>query len=269
MRILLRVLLPLWLLAGVVYGFEVPSKPNQPVVDQAGLLSSGDVRELSDKLQIYRDSTSIEIAVLIIESLDDAPLEDYAHKVFNTWGIGKDSADNGALLLIAIAEKKTRIEVGYGLEGALTDAESNRIVSKNAPMAQHFREGDFGGGINEAINGIIIAVGGDYIKYAEKYEKRAPGGNSSFLFWIIFAFILFSIFGQFFRRNGGGPGQTIGRRGSGTGSFLLGTLLGTLLSGSRRGGGGWSSGGFGGGGGGGFGGFSGGSSGGGGASGGW
>ncbi len=269
MRLLLRAFLPLWLIAGAVFSFDVPGKPNQPVVDQAGLLSSGDVRELSGKLQSYRDSTSIEIAVLIIESLDDAPLEDYAHKVFNSWGIGKDNADNGVLLLIAIAEKKTRIEVGYGLEGALTDAESNRIVSRNAPMAQHFRQGDFAGGINEAINGIIIAIGGDYIKYAEKNEKRAPGSSSSFFFWIVFAFILFAIFGQFFRKGGGGTGHTIGRRGSsGAGDILLGALIGSLLSGGRRGGG-WSSGGLGGGGGGGFGGFSGGSSGGGGASGGW
>lgn len=266
MRYILRVLLPLWLIAGVAFGFEVPGKPNQPVVDQAGLLSSGDVQYLSQRLQAYRDSTSIEIAVLIVQSLDGAPVEDYAHKVFNSWGIGKDSADNGALLLIALQEKKTRIEVGYGLEGALTDAESNRIVNKNASMAGYFRQGDFAGGINAAIDGIMIAVGGDYIKYAEKYEKERGKGFSGAFFWLILAFIIFSIIGQIFRRGGGGTGHTIGRRGSsGAGDILLGALIGAMLGGGRRGGGSFG----GGGGGGGFGGFGGGSSGGGGASGGW
>src|SRR4051812_38281929 len=100
--------------------FSVPSKPLTYVNDYTSTLKKTEVQSLEEKLQAYEKESSNEIAVVIITSLDGDTIENVANELFNTWGIGKKANDNGALLLIALADRKTRIEVGYGLEPTLT-----------------------------------------------------------------------------------------------------------------------------------------------------
>lgn len=229
---------------------KVLEKPNPPrlVVDRANLLSADEINRLEKKLVAIDDSTSNQIAVVIVPTLNGEVLEEVAVNTFRTWGIGNAKTNNGVLLLINLEEKKIRIEVGYGLEGAIPDVTAKSIIDNE--LKPYFRSGDFYKGIDKAIDAIAKAAIGEY------KTKRSKGGKGtdgkSLLIFIIILIIILIIVG-----NSGGGGGMMTRRG-------YRDWGGPIL----WGGGGF--GGFGGGGvGGGFGGFGGGSSGGGGASGGW
>lgn len=236
--------------AGLLAGPKLPDYKG-PINDLAGVLSRSEIQQLESKALAYRDQTGTEIGVLIVPTLDGQSLEDYAHDVFKAWGVGQKESKKGVLFLVAIEEKKARVEVGYGLEGELTDLESGRLVNKNSPMAQFFREGDYAGGVSAVLDGIVQAIGGEYNPPEGKDEG---GGGIPIL--VPFGFILLSLFMSIFRRR-----KFAGRRFGGP---FFGGFGGPFI-------GGFGGGLFGGGGGGGGGGFSfgGGSSGGGGASGGW
>lgn len=232
-----------------------PSTP-QLVTDNAGILSPEQKAALEQKLVAFDDSTSNQIAVVIIPTLDGYPIEDYATKLFRDWGIGNKKTNNGILLLIAAQDKKIRIEVGYGLEGAIPDITAINIIDNDLKPA--FRSGNYYEGIDQATNDILKAAAGEY---KEKRVKKSKGkGNSGGVFLIILIVIFIVL-----RSGRGGGGSNIGR--GGVSNFAEGMLLGSLLGGGFGGGSRGDSGGFGGGGD--FGGFGGGSSGGGGASGGW
>jgi len=238
------------LVASSLHGLDVPLYTS-PATDLADLLSADELRDLNQKLLDYRTQSGHEIAVLLIPTLGDEALEDYAHKVFNKWGVGKGAQDNGVLFLMALQEKKTRIEVGYGLEGDLTDAESGRIVGRNSPMADHFRSRDWSGGINAVVDGIITAIGGEYTVPQSSGEKtQIPFGIIIFIIIILMIIIgkIVDAVRGVNRFGGGGGGWGTGGGFGGLGGFGGG-------SSSSGGGGGFS--------------FGGGSSGGGGASGGW
>ena len=237
---------------------NVLPKPNPPrlVVDNANILSSDQQQILEQKLDAFNDSSSNQIAVVTIPTLDDEPIEDYANKLFREWGIGGSKHNNGVLLLIAANDHKIRIEVGYGLEGAITDVQSKDIIDND--LTPNFKQGNYYAGIDAAINSIEQAAVGEYKERGIQKNKDNGGGN--IIGFIIIIIIIIMIFGGRNNRNRGGG--LFSRRGFGS-WWLPGLFLG---------GGNWGSsgsGGFGGGGGGGFGGFGGGSSGGGGASGGW
>lgn len=233
----------------------VLSKPNPPrlVVDKAAILSNDELVALENKLVALDDSSSNQISVVIIPSLEGNAIEEYANKLFRDWGIGDAKKNNGVLLLIALNDRKIRIEVGYGLEGAITDIESKSIIDNDLKPA--FQNKLYYQGINAAIDNIAKAAVGEY-KVAKAKKTKNPKGN--FLLFVIILIIILAIVGG---KNGNG-GSNI--RSGGFNDFATGMLLGSLLGGGGRGSGGdW------GGSGGGFGGFGGGSSGGGGASGGW
>ena len=240
----------LTILASSLYGLDVPLYTS-PATDLADLLSAEELRALNQKLLEYRTQSGHEIAVLLIPTLGDEALEDYAHKVFNKWGVGKGAEDNGVLFLMALQEKKTRIEVGYGLEGDLTDAESGRLVGRTSPMADHFRSQDWSGGINAVVDGIITAIGGEYT------EPQGSSQDTPIPFGIIIFIIIILMFviGKIVLAIRGVCSSGVGGGGWRTGGGFGG--LGGFGGGSSGGG---SGGGFS---------FGGGSSGGGGASGGW
>lgn len=221
--------------------------------DEAGLLSSSQIDALEVKARNYRDQSGHEIAVLIVETSGDRSIEDLAYDVYQKWGIGSDKTDDGVLFLVAFKDRKARIEVGYGLEGDLTDLECGRLVNKSSPMAEAFRAGDYAGGVNAVFDGIVAGISGEYIPPAPTKRSGKNGTKRSpFVHIILLAALGGSIFiSRLKNRNNhwrpGGPRRTGGLFGGG---FTVG-------GGSGFGGGG------------GFGGFSGGSSGGGGASGGW
>lgn len=230
-----------------------PPNPPRLVVDNANILTGAQQQELENKLVALDDSSSNQIAIVIIPTLNDYPVEDYAVKLFRSWGIGDKKKNNGILLLVSMKEHAMRIEVGYGLEGAIPDITAKSIIDND--LAPAFRSGDYYSGFDKAINSLSQAAVGEYKVARDKKKDGSSGAGETILFFIIVFIIIVVI------RGGGGGGG----RGRG-GSILPFLFLGG--GGGNWGGGGRSSGGFGGGGGG-FGGFGGGSSGGGGASGSW
>jgi uncharacterized protein len=241
---------------------NIPAKPNPPrlVNDIADVLSSDDEARLERKLVAYDDSTSNQIVVVTIRTLDGYPIEEYALGLFRGWGIGNKTTNNGVLILAVIDDRQLRIEVGYGLEGAIPDITANQIIRND--IAPSFRGGNYGEGFEKASESIIKAAAGEY-KAPEDYGNRkgrsGKGIGGMFLAFIIIVFILSNI-----NRRGGGGGGFMSRRGYRglRGPTIFPPIFGGGGSGWGGGGGGWS-------GGGGFGGFGGGSSGGGGASGSW
>lgn len=244
----------------------VPPRPNPPrlVNDYAHKLTPEQVQALEQKLVAYDDSTSNQIAVVILPTITndgvEYPIEDVGLKVLREWGVGSKKNNNGVVIVVALAEHKIRIEIGYGLEGAIPDMIAQSIIDND--MRPNFKNEDYYRGLDNATNSLIKAAEGEY-KAPEGYNKRGSKGIGfgKIIFIIIIIIIALGIFGG----KGGGGGGYMSRRGSGwLGPFILGEMLGS----AGRGGGGWSGGG-GGFGGGGFGGFGGGGGGGGGASGGW
>jgi uncharacterized protein len=231
-------------------------KPNpmRLVNDYAKLLDSYDADKLEKKLIAFDDSTSNQIVVVTVPSLNGEIIEEVAVKTFREWGIGNKKTNNGVLLLIALADKKIRIEVGYGLEGAIPDVVANDIINNDIKPA--FKQSNYVEGINKAVDNLSKAAAGEYKIKNDKRGKGNTSSGGSILLFIIILIVVIVIVG---RGSGGGKG-----RGGRIGASDI--ILPLIFSNLGRGGGG---GGWGNSGGGGFGGFGGGSSGGGGASGGW
>ncbi len=230
--------------------------PARLVVDNANILTSSEVETLERKLVALDDSTSNQIAIVTIKSLNGEALEDVAVATFRDWGIGNKKTRNGVLVLVSMEDRKIRIEVGYGLEGAIPDVTANDII--NNDIKPNFKQGNYYAGLNTAIDDLSKAASGEYHVAREKPSSGGKGGGGSIIGIIIIVIIVMALAGR------GGTGG----RGGGGGSFIAPLLLGSMLGGGGRGdSGGWGGGGSSGGGG--FGGFGGGDSGGGGASGGW
>lgn len=138
----------------------VPELWGMHVHDDAHVLSQATVERLEQQLIAYEDSTSNQLAILIIRSLDGEVLEQYSLRVAESWRLGNADKDNGALLLIAIDDRKMRIETGSGLEGVLTDAVCSRIIRNE--IAPAFRQGDYDAGVAAAVDAMIAAIGGEY-----------------------------------------------------------------------------------------------------------
>lgn len=130
-----------------LHALEVPALTG-PLVDLAGVLSSSQKSYLESEL-LEIDRKGPQLAVLIVPSLEDEYLEGYSLKVAEEWGLGQKEADNGVLLLIAMKERKIRIEVGYGLEGRITDATASRIIRND--MSPYFKKGDVYQGIESGV----------------------------------------------------------------------------------------------------------------------
>ena len=247
--------------SGLVWAQSYPERPNPPrlVNDYTNTLTAEQVQSLENKLVMLDDSTSTQIAVVIVPSVNGATISDYNLELLRKWGVGTKN-NNGVVLLIAKDDRTLDIAVGYGLEGALTDATSKSIIDDI--IVPNFKGSDYYRGIDLGTDAIMQAVRGQYNSPRAKSSSGKSGGSS--LIFIIIAIIIISLLSRGGGRGGGGTFMS--RRGqTGIGQALL---LNTLLGGLGRGGGGGDWGG-GGGGGGGFGGFGGGSGGGGGASGSW
>ncbi|MCQ2982842.1 MAG: TPM domain-containing protein, partial [Treponemataceae bacterium] len=138
-------------------GYTIPAADY--VVDQANIISSKDEAALKTYLSQLYDKTGVQICVLTLKSLNGASLEDYSLAVAEQWGIGKKGKDSGALLLVSMNEHAMRIEVGYGLEGDLTDARSGLIIRK--VLTPYFKDGDYSTGIVAGVEAMAQAAAGD------------------------------------------------------------------------------------------------------------
>ncbi len=232
------------------------------VVDGAGIIAPDARQRLEDKLKAHEDKTSDQLVVATVPSLQGLTVEDFANGLFRHWQLGQKAKNNGALLIVAPNERKVRIEVGYGLEGALTDALSKVIIT--TAIAPKFKTGDFAGGIDAGVDAILTILAGDAEEWQRRAEVRSDestmGENIAVIIAMIFIFLFVVAFLRGLNQQGGARRHRM-RDGR---WVVLPPSSGS--SGWGGGGGGWSSGGgFSGGG------FSGGggSSGGGGASGDW
>jgi len=129
------------------------------VVDQAGLLSAADRAALTDSLAALEAKTTDQLVVVTLTSLQGRPIEDYGYQLGRYWKIGQKDKNNGALLIVAPNEHAVRIEVGYGLEGTLTDAVSRYIIETS--ILPRFKAGDFASGIKRGVDDIILLLGGE------------------------------------------------------------------------------------------------------------
>ena len=243
-------LIILFISAGIISAQpEVPAL-NRFATDQTGTLTSQQVNRINQALAIFEDSTSTQVVFLMVNTLNGYPIEMYSLDVAEKNKIGTAENDNGVLFVVAKDDRKMRIEVGYGLEGALPDALASSIIRNE--VAPFFRRGEYFEGVAAGVVSIMQATQGEYKRERRRADNREEDDGSGFgsIIYIIL-FIIIAIISR-------------GGRGGGLGSLLL---LGGLGGGRSRGGG---FGGFGGGSGG-FGGFSGGGGGfgGGGASGSW
>ncbi|MFM6975524.1 MAG: TPM domain-containing protein [Sphingobacteriaceae bacterium] len=235
--------LPGWLAAQ-----NFPERPNRLVNDYTQTLNSDEVNALEQKLVAFDDSTSNQIAVVLVPSLEGYDVADYAQRLAEKWGIGGQKKNNGIILLASIGDRKVTIQTGYGLEGAVPDAIARRIIE--IAIKPNFKEGNYYRGLEQGTDALIAYTKGEY-KAEPRKDKSFPIGMLIIIGIIIL--VVASSIGK------GGNGQVIGGRGSSIPFWLL------MMGGN--GGGGYSGGSSSGGGG--FGGFGGGSFGGGGASGSW
>jgi uncharacterized protein len=219
----------------------IPQHGGKWVHDEANVISASTAAMLEAMLKAERDSTSNQIAVLTIRSLQGQPIEEYSLRVAEEWKLGKENKDNGVLLLVVVDDRELRIETGYGLEGVLTDALSSRI-NRNE-IAPHLRRGDYDAGIKAGVTAIIEAVKGEY-KNDDPPQRRKSSRRSP-LATLVILIIIFIIAS---RRGRGGRGGGYWSSGSGwvgpMGGFGGGNSGSSWGSGSDFGGGG----GFGGGG---------------------
>jgi uncharacterized protein len=253
----LFLLLLLFLISGIVLAQEsIPEAPNPPrlVNDFAQILSPDQLQSLESKLVAFNDSTSVQIAVVIVPTLGGYEKADYAQQLGQKWGVGGSKFNNGFVILIkpknSSEDGEAYIATGYGVEGSVPDATALDVV--NNEMIPHFKQNDYYGGINAATDVMMSLVKGEFT--ADSYGKAKKKGSS-----VIFILIIIIILVLLVSRNNNNH-HTINRSG-GAGMLFFPWMMG---------GGGSSGGGFGGGSsGGGFGGFGGGSFGGGGAGGSW
>ncbi|HNX68103.1 MAG TPA: TPM domain-containing protein [Candidatus Omnitrophota bacterium] len=216
----------------VVSALQIPRSPDGYVTDKAGLLSPAARARLEETLKTFEDQTSNQVVVATFPSLEGASLEDFSIHLAEAWKAGQKGRDNGVIFLIFKNDRKIRIEVGYGLEGVLTDATSGQII--RGVVAPYFRKNDYEGGILAGTNAIMQATQGEF-KGVPSKESGAGAAK------ILFLLCLLIIFHGWVR----GGAYRVGKRGGRYGGFWAGGGSGGGFGGGGFSGGG---GGFGGGG---------------------
>jgi uncharacterized protein len=217
------------------------------VVDDAGILSANTRSRLDASLAAHEQQTGQQLVVVTLPSLQGYAIEDFGYQLGRRWGIGQKGRDNGALLIVAPKERKVRIEVGYGLEGTLTDAQS-RVIIEQVILPQ-FRRGDFDAGVSDGAAAILRVLGGSPLDRAAPRARTVANAPPPWVFFVFlvlfFGFFAWRIYGAWpllLASRGAGPWYGSGGYGGGFGGFSGGGFSG--------GGGGFSGGGgsFGGGG---------------------
>lgn len=230
-----------------IVSFAAAADPSYPaltgrIVDGASLIAPEARQRIEGKLKAHEDKTSDQLVVATVPSLQGVVIEDFANGLFRFWKLGEKARNNGVLLLVAPSERKVRIEVGYGLEGALTDALSKVIIT--TAVTPKFKTGDFAGGIEGGVDAILSILAGD----AEEWQRRATvrSDESStgemiavlVVFAIVFVILVFWVRGLFRQAMGqqhrtrGGRWITAPTSTSSTSSWSTGSSGGSWSSGS-------------------------------------
>jgi uncharacterized protein len=196
----------------------VPVPPlTSAATDQTGTLSASERQALESKLRDWEARTTNQLAVLIVPTTAPEPIEQYTLRVAEAWKIGQKGKDNGAILLVAKNDKRIRIEVGYGLEGVLTDVTSRRIIAEN--VAPEFSKGNFAAGINAGVDRIIAVVdAGEPLPALTPQRKTAPPRHFDFGTMLIVLLVAVPVLGSVLR-------SVFGKLG---GSLVGGGIVGAI-----------------------------------------
>jgi uncharacterized protein len=244
---------------GVLRADDFPPQSKNIVTDYTNTLSAGELQSLEQKLSAFNDSTSSQVAIVMMASVGNYDIADYTVQLYNKWGIGQKEKNNGVLILVAKEDRKVWITTGYGLEGVFPDALAKRVV--NNDILPNFKEGNYYEGLDEGVNSIMSIVKGEYTSDNTKHKKeKVPWFGVLLALFVFFIVIISKV----------GSTRNYARRNN-LGFWAAWALMNAAMNRNRSRGswGGFSSGSGGFGGGGGFGGFGGGMSGGGGAGGSW
>jgi uncharacterized protein len=197
-----------------------------PVTDVAGILTPDQSAALDAKLRAFEQAKGSQVAVLVVPTTQPEEIEQYAIRVAEAWKLGREGVDDGALLLVAVQDRRVRIEVGYGLEGVLPDATANRIIDEVIVPA--FRGGDYYGGISTGVDRMLRIVEGEPLP---EPERRSPAEGVPGLFQSLpFLFVLALFGGSIFRRKFGRVGGAFATGGAvGLLTWLLVGILGLAL----------------------------------------
>ena len=204
--------LVLWLVCSLAWALDFPPLSGR-VVDEANVISPLICTSIEEKSKELEEKSGIQLVVATIKSLQGGDIETFANQLFRTWKLGEAKKNNGVLLLVAPAEHKVRIEVGYGLEGTLTDALAQVIIAGS--VVPRFKADDYSGGIARGVDGIISVLTTDSSEWQAKPKVRSEDEGSLFDFLLPILLFLVVIF--IFRNmvgNARGPSGTLtGRRG--------------------------------------------------------
>lgn len=164
--------------------------PDGSVTDHAEILSAADEAALEEALARFERETTNEIAVVTLGSLVGAPIEDVALHLGRRWGVGQEERDNGIVFLVAVEDREVRLEVGYGLEGAVPDAAANRIME--SAIVPRFREGDYAGGIRDGLEALQQEIGGEYQAPARRQTDAVPVLSLFGIHFLVWGSLLFA-----------------------------------------------------------------------------
>jgi uncharacterized protein len=197
-----------------------------PVTDVAGILTPDQSAALDAKLRAFEQARGSQVAVLVVPTTQPEEIEQYAIRVAEAWKLGREGVDDGALLLVAVQDRRVRIEVGYGLEGALPDATANRIIDEVIVPA--FRGGDYYGGISTGVDRMLRVIEGEPLP---EPERRSPAMNVPGLFELLpFLFVFVLVGGSILRRLFGRVGGALATGGLvGALTWILVGILGLAL----------------------------------------
>lgn len=186
---------------------ELPPPPTTWFNDYAGVVDPGAARRLDQKLRRLQEETSTQVVVAVFPKLPSPSLEDFTARTAESWRVGRRELDNGAIFFVFVEDRKMRIEVGYGLEGALPDALAGRIL--NEQVVPRFVQGDWAGGLEAGIDAILAAVEGEYTSPPPAKPEGPPLSAVVIILVFIVLFFLLVRFGS----PAGGRGRTYGGRG--------------------------------------------------------
>lgn len=253
----LFLLLPLLFRGGLAVAADGDLQPvpalNAPVTDLAHLLSDADAAALNQKLLAFSQQKGSQIAVLIVPTTAPESIFDYSFRVADTWKLGRKGVDDGVLLVVAVNDHRTQLQVGYGLEGAIPDARSKQVLQDI--IAPRFHNGDFAGGLNAGTDALIKLINGENLPAPTPRDNGNDNGNGNGIVLAVIAgviagFIVRALFGRL-------PAGLVGGGVALAVALLLGTalamavfsaLFAAFMAGSSGRGGGFYPGGFGGGG---------------------
>jgi uncharacterized protein len=233
-----RLLLLLLLLAPFVFALGVPPAPTQWYTDRAGLLNDVAAQGLNEKLRNFEQETGHQFIIYVFPALEGESIEDFTIRCVEAWKVGQKKFDNGLVLFVFVAEKKVRIETGYGLEGAVPDSIASRVIREQ--IAPNFQRGDYGSGLHAAADALMsrIRSGEQSVPPLERPAGRVADSEGDLplpvvliILFVIFFILVPTLSGRGRRRGGcggcifpmffpmGGGGITFGGGGFGGGGF--------------------------------------------------